>query len=155
MIVFDEKTHEELKEYNLEEGCILEHELTVHHEASEGSPEKYHYERNTERDFKRVVDEPAVPAHEAYDETVIEYIYHKYSAEEIEQNIKEAIRQRREKECFPIINRGQAWYNLLTFEQREELDKWYIAWLNAPETGEIPETPAFINEKIKITEDIL
>jgi hypothetical protein len=155
MTVYDEKTHEELKEYNLEEGCILEHKSTVHHEASSGTPEKSHYERIVERDFKKVIDEPAVPAHEAYDEIVVEYLYHKYTAEEIEQNIKEAIRQRREKECFPIINRGQAWYNLLTFEQREEIDKWYIAWLNATETGEIPEMPVFINEKIKITEDIL
>lgn len=155
MTVFDEKTHEELKEYNLSEGCILEHEVVVHHDASSGTPEKSHYERIVERDFKKVIDEPAVPPHEAYDEIVVEYLYHKYTAEEIEQNIKEAIRQRREKECFPIINRGNAWYSLLSFEQREELDKWYIAWLNAPETGEIPEMPVFINEKIKITEDIL
>ena len=155
MTVYDEKTHEELKEYSLEEGCVLEHEVVVHHDASLGTPEKSHYEPIIERDFRKVVDEPAQPPHEAYDEIMVEYLYHKYTAEEIEQNIKEAIRQRREKECFPIINRGQAWYSLLTFEQREELDKWYIAWLNATETGEIPETPAFINEKIKITEDIL
>ena len=155
MTVYDEKTHEELKEYNLEEGCVLEHEVIVHHEAEDGKPEQYHYERIVERDFKKVVDVPAIPAHEAYDETVVEYIYHKYSPEEIEQNIKEAIRQKREKECFPIINRGQAWYNLLTFEQKEELDKWYIAWLNAPETGEIPEVPTFINEKIIIMEEII
>ena len=155
MTVFDEKTHEELKDYDLEQGCVLEHEVVIHHEAEAEVPEQYHYERIVERDYKKVVDAPAIPAHEAYDETVVEYLYHKYSPEEIEQNIKEAIRQRRENECFPIINRGYAWYRLLTFEQLEELDKWYIAWLDAPETGVIPEKPQFINEKIIITEEIL
>lgn len=49
------------------------------------------------------------------------------------------IRTRREAECFPVINRGQAWYALLTPEQADGLAAWYQAWLDAPETGIVPE----------------
>lgn len=49
-----------------------------------------------------------------------------------------AIRTRREKECFPIINRGGLWYDKLTDEQKTELSAWYEAWLDAPATGIMP-----------------
>lgn len=49
-----------------------------------------------------------------------------------------AIRTRRERECFPIINRGALWYDKLTEEQKTELSAWYEAWLNAPQTGVVP-----------------
>ena len=50
----------------------------------------------------------------------------------------EIIRRRREKECFPIINRGLLWYDRLTQEQLNELDQWYQDWLDAPKTRVIP-----------------
>lgn len=40
-----------------------------------------------------------------------------------EEEILSSLRHKREQECFPIINRGQLWYNKLTPEQIEELDK--------------------------------
>lgn len=43
------------------------------------------------------------------------------------------LRELRERECFPIINRGVLWYNTLTSEQQLELDTWYKAWLNVPQ----------------------
>lgn len=49
-----------------------------------------------------------------------------------------AIRTRRERECFPIINRGALWYEKLTEEQKTELSAWYEAWLDAPATGIMP-----------------
>lgn len=58
-----------------------------------------------------------------------------------EQNLKaqkDEIRARREKECFSYINRGTLWYNKLTPEQDAELQTWYDAWLEAPETLVIP-----------------
>lgn len=54
------------------------------------------------------------------------------------------IRERREKECFPIINRGQLWYDRLTEKQKTELSKWYQAWLDAANTGVVPEKPAWL-----------
>ena len=44
-----------------------------------------------------------------------------------EERELEELRRRREKECFSVINRGQAWYNSLTPEQAQELQSWYYA----------------------------
>ena len=52
------------------------------------------------------------------------------------------LRNKRSKVCFPIINRGQLWYNHLTEEQLQELDIWYQAWLDITETLIIPEKPS-------------
>lgn len=46
----------------------------------------------------------------------------------------EILRLKREEKCFPIINRGVLWYNILTEEQRLELDKWYKEWLDITDT---------------------
>lgn len=54
------------------------------------------------------------------------------------------LRNRREKECFPYINRGQLWYNHLTEEQKQELDVWYTAWLDVTETKVIPDKPLWL-----------
>lgn len=60
-------------------------------------------------------------------------------------NTKLAIQNRRKIECFDIIdNRSQMWYNRLTAQQKQELDTWYEAWLNAPETKIIPEKPEWL-----------
>ena len=53
-------------------------------------------------------------------------------------------RQERESICFPIINRGQLWYDNLTKEQKSELQVWYQAWLDVTETKVKPETPSWI-----------
>jgi hypothetical protein len=58
------------------------------------------------------------------------------------------IRQRRESECFPIINRGKPWYDTLTEEQLTELNIWYKKWLDAPETNILPEKPNWLIEAI-------
>lgn len=68
---------------------------------------------------------------------------------------KNIIRKRREKECFPIINRGILWYNCLTIEQKSELNGWYHNWLNATETGYIPPIPTWLNDKIEREEILL
>ena len=50
----------------------------------------------------------------------------------------------RQEECFPIINRGQLWYNTLTTEQLQELDTWYHAWLDVTITKQIPQKPEWL-----------
>ena len=50
------------------------------------------------------------------------------------EEVLDFLRTRREEECFPIINRGVLWYNLLTDEQRLELGKWYKEWLDITDT---------------------
>ena len=54
------------------------------------------------------------------------------------------LRSRREKECYPIINRGDLWYSRLSVAQKEELDVWYQAWLDVTDTRVIPEKPEWL-----------
>lgn len=79
-------------------------------------------------DYTRIVNEKLVVDKERYEH------------DRLVQNI----RFRRERECFAIVNRGEVWYNMLTNEQKEELQVWYRAWLDAPETLIIPEKPHWL-----------
>lgn len=54
------------------------------------------------------------------------------------------LRWQRERECFPVINRGELWYSKLTEEQLEELSEWYNAWLEVTETRIIPKKPSWL-----------
>lgn len=63
---------------------------------------------------------------------------------------QENIRSKRIKECFSIINRGKAWYDMLDAEEKEELGKWYHEWLDATATGVIPDLPSFLDASGKI-----
>ena len=65
-----------------------------------------------------------------------------------EDELKDLYRVRRENECFTVINRGKAWYNLLSAEQEKELAEWYYKWLNVTETMEIPTAPSWLNDKL-------
>lgn len=71
-----------------------------------------------------------------------------YDADAYEQHqneeLKAEYRQRRETECFSIINRGQLWYEGVTLTQLVELRQWYKAWLQVTETMVVPEKPAWI-----------
>lgn len=57
---------------------------------------------------------------------------------------KAEYRRRRELECFPIINRGQLWYDTLSEGQLSELKNWYQAWLDGTNTQTIPEKPEWL-----------
>lgn len=67
-----------------------------------------------------------------------------YQQKLIEENNKERIRTIREIECFTKIDRSPMWYTSLTTEQIQELEQWYRAWLDAPETLEIPNKPEWL-----------
>ena len=56
----------------------------------------------------------------------------------------EILRIKRFNECFPIVNRGVLWYNTLSPEQLEELNKWYDEWLNVTETLVEPQKPEWL-----------
>lgn len=57
---------------------------------------------------------------------------------------KAEYRRRRELECFPIINRGQLWYDTLSEGQLSELKNWYQAWLDGTNTQTIPKKPEWL-----------
>ena len=62
------------------------------------------------------------------------------------ENTRQALRQRRQTECFSYVNRGQLWYATLSVKQLTELTLWYKAWLNVTETMSVPERPAWLEE---------
>ena len=62
-----------------------------------------------------------------------------------QERVKEDYRQRRETECFSVINRGQLWYEGITLPQLLELRSWYKAWLNVTDTLVVPKKPAWLD----------
>lgn len=68
-----------------------------------------------------------------YDNTIDKIIEH-----------KNELRAKRQSICFPIINRGQLWYDTLTDAQKNELKVWYKAWLDVTETMEEPVKPKWL-----------
>ena len=65
---------------------------------------------------------------------------------ELAERELQQLRAKRSSECFPIINRGELWYDKLTADQRTELSAWYEAWLDVTETKAIPKTPDWVNK---------
>ncbi|MDR0850848.1 MAG: hypothetical protein LBN07_05255 [Christensenellaceae bacterium] len=69
----------------------------------------------------------------------------------VQENEVDILRFRREQECFPIINRGQFWYDSLTFDQKQELSQWYQTWLNVTNTKQAPKKPEWLEGKASDT----
>lgn len=61
---------------------------------------------------------------------------------------KDEIRFERQRVCFPVVNRGQFWYDKLTQSEKDEIREWYQKWLDAPETGVVPEDLDFIKKEL-------
>lgn len=61
-----------------------------------------------------------------------------------DEHIANELRHKRERKCFPYINRGNLWYSKLTDEQKVELEAWYQAWLDVTSTKVIPEAPEWL-----------
>jgi hypothetical protein len=57
---------------------------------------------------------------------------------------KNILRQMREEQCYPYINRGELWYGKLTEEQKTELNVWYQLWLNVTDSLIIPQKPLWL-----------
>ena len=139
------KTVEEVKD----ELIAQEKEVNLRtYETENGEKESKYYlvTKVYYRDGERVGnDEVPVEAvieegEEAWDEYEDIQVYHPYTDEEYVSYL----RKERERICFPVINRGAAWYARLTPKQNEELQVWYQAWLDVTETGIKPETPSWI-----------
>lgn len=65
-------------------------------------------------------------------------------SDQVRRRIEDTLRQQRETECFPVINRGALWYETLTDTQKNELRVWYRAWLDVTETLEAPKKPDWL-----------
>lgn len=139
---------EPIESVDLAKGHIERRTHKVHVQGHPAMPEQFHFEKAKHPGFVKVVDSPAIPEEVEHDEVLEVDVY-------VEDSPADIMRHAREVECFPIVNRGKAWYKLLTAEQEMELDKWYQEWLDAPETLEKPQKPQWLNEKIKITEELI
>ena len=145
MKIYNQSKTEILENPDLEKGYLKQDKIvTKTIPAQEEVKEQFHYEYkvypNGGKDQIKVVDveyRPAKP--ESYEYEDIQ-IYKPYTEEEYINNL----RAKRETECFPIINRGQLWYNALNEEQKAELKEWYIAWLDVTDTLEVPTTPSWL-----------
>lgn len=55
------------------------------------------------------------------------------------------LRHRRQRECFDYLDsRSKLWYNTLTEEQNQELQKWYQDWLDVTTTKVMPQKPVWL-----------
>ena len=149
MKVYNKDKTQILEEYDLEKGYLKEDTLTTHYDEVQAVEEQSHYEiiaeyPNGGKEVDKVIDVEGVEYKPARDEVENIYVYVPYTEEEILENKKNELRNRREEECFSIINRGKLWYNNLTEEQIAELDVWYNKWLMAPQTLEVPDKPEWL-----------
>lgn len=64
------------------------------------------------------------------------------------------LKNRREKECFSVINRGKLWYDTLSYEEIAELKDWYYKWLDVTVTRKVPKKPKWLKNKTN-TEEII
>ena len=79
----------------------------------------------------------------ASEKEIAEY---KIYLEQQDKNELTALRQRREEECFSVVNRGKLWYDILNDVQVAELNTWYAEWLNVTETKSVPDKPTWLVE---------
>lgn len=146
MRVFNEnKTYEmSPSQIDLEKGYLKPDKIFIaHHEAVKAAPAVYK-ERveklpNGSTQIWKDLVSPAVESKAAWDKYEDIQVYVSYSTEEIRERRVKNLRRKREVECFPIINRGQLWYDELTEKQKAELKEWYQNWLQVTETFEAPD----------------
>lgn len=145
MKIYNETKTELLLNPDLKKGYLVNDKIvTKTIPAQEEVKEQYHYEYksypNGGKDQIKVIDVAYKPSKaETYEYEDIQ-VYKKYTEEEFKNNL----RAKREVECFKFINRGQLWYDTLTEEQKAELKKWYIAWLDVTDTLVVPNKPNWI-----------
>lgn len=145
MKIYNETKTELLLNPDLEKGHLIQDKIvTKTIPAQQEVQEQFHYEYkeypNGGKDQIKVIDvayRPAKPETYEYEDIKI---YKPYTEEEFKNNL----RAKRETECFPIINRGQLWYDTLTEAQKAELKEWYIAWLDVTDTLVVPNKPDWI-----------
>ena len=143
-----------LEEYNidkldLDKGYLKEDTLITHYDEVQAVEEQWHYEtiaeyENGGKEIEKVIDVEGAEYQPARDEEEKILVYIPYTEKELLENKKNDLREKREYECFSIINRGKLWYDTLTSEQIEELNEWYRAWLDVTTTLVEPKRPEWI-----------
>jgi len=102
--------------------------------------DKERYIEVSEEDYDKTLSTKSHYSWKVTNGKLIEEPYEKI----LEDEQLETLRSYREEICFPIINRGQLWYDTLTTKQKEELVTWYKAWLDITETKQEPLAPEWL-----------
>lgn len=149
MDVYNIDKSEILTQYNLDLGTLIEDTIIKTIPEVKEVKEEGHWVTlktypNGGKDVEWVIDKEGVQYQPEKMVTEKILVYREYTQEELEKKNLEKLRVRRELECFPIINRGQCWYNKLTEAQKIELDKWYEAWLDVTDTKIVPNKPTWL-----------
>lgn len=149
MKVYNKDKTIELTEYDLEKGYLKDDILITHYDEVPYVEEKGHYETireysNGGKDVEWIIDVKGQEYQPARDEEENIQVYIYYTEDELLKIKKNKLRSNREQECFSIINRGKLWYDTLTNEQLEELNKWYKEWLDVTETLVVPNKPEWL-----------
>lgn len=149
MKVYNKDKTKILEEYDLEKGYLKEDTITIHYDEVQAVEEKGHYETIAEypnggKEVEWIIDVEGVEYQPERDEEEKIQIYIPYTNEELLENKKDELRNKRKSECFTIINRGILWYDNLTQEQLNELNKWYNDWLNVTDTLIEPVKPEWL-----------
>lgn len=149
MKVYNKDKTQILEEYDLEKGHLKEDTITIHYDEVQAVEEQGHYViiaeyPNGGKEVEWIVDVKGIEYQPERDVEEEIQVYIPYTNEELLENKKNSLRNKRTSECFPIINRGELWYDNLTQRQFEELEKWYNDWLNVTETLEEPIKPSWI-----------
>lgn len=131
MRVFDETKTTELKEYDLNRGYLKDDSIFVaHHEAVEGVAEEWHYEvvreyGNGGKEVKRVIDVPAVPYQEAYDEYEDIQVYIPYTEKELASRKIAELKAKLEATDYQAIKYAEG---AITAEEYAEMKAQRQAW---------------------------
>jgi hypothetical protein len=149
MKVYNQDKTQILEEYNLQTGRLVEDILTVTFDEVKGVEEQGHYEtikeyENGGKDVKWIVDVEKVEYKPKRTEQEKIFVYVPYTEQELKEIKINELKDKREIECFSVINRGILWYNKLDSEKIEQLEKWYNDWLNITETLIVPTKPDWL-----------
>lgn len=124
MKIFNEyKIEMNIEECDLTKGYLKNDKIIVHHDAVEGKPAKYHFEKIAEYtkgcSYKKVIDEEEIKPQLAYDEEEEIYIYTLYTDKELAQNSMKEIENWFDEE---YTKQEQKLRRLITLKQKTDND---------------------------------
>lgn len=149
MKIYNESKTQLLQEYDLKKGYLKDDTIVIHYNEIQEVKEQGHYQTikeypNGGKDVSWIIDIPRVEYQPARDEIEKIKVYIPYTAEQLNSLKIQELRQKREIECFSIINRGKLWYKSLNIEQLNSLNDWYKKWLDVTITLIVPTKPTWI-----------
>ena len=131
MRVFNEAKTIELTEYDLNKGYLKDDKIFVaHHEAVEGVAEEWHYETireysNGGKEVKKVIDIPAVPYQEEYDEYEDIQVFIPYTEKELASRKIAELKAKLEATDYQAIKYAEG---AITAEEYAEMKTKRQAW---------------------------